>query len=263
MKRLAYLFLLIAALLTVPLLFRNPILTNIARNQIEKATGFQAAFEEIHVGLLRPVIRIRNLVLTNPPDFPHPEMLTVREVYVRYDRISLFGNNLHLEDVRLDIPRVVMIKPEGRASNIEVLTGSASKKKPAPGGTVPETQPGTPPPDQPAPGEDGGETRVEKPARTITIDRLNVKLGEMEVRQYSTGRPDPLILPVPVGLDRTFTNVTNLEDVAQQLAGELVIRSAIGVLNNLDAVLKSVTDENGKLDPRVRDQFKELKKLFR
>ncbi|MGA1531149.1 MAG: hypothetical protein ACO398_10465, partial [Kiritimatiellia bacterium] len=103
--------------------------------------------------------------------------------------------------------------------------------------------------------------------RTITIDRLNVMLGEMEVRQYLSTRPDdPVIVPVSVGLDRSFSGVTDLEPVVEDLAKELILRSSLGIFSNIDTVLDAVTDEKGNLDPRLRDhykeQFKDLKKLF-
>lgn len=258
MKRIGYILLVLVILLAIPLLFSNRIIERIAVQKIEEATGFQARFDQLDVGILRPVVRFKNLVLSNPPEFPHPEMLHVKELYVRYDRMSLLGDNVHLDEVRIDVPRIVMVKPESGKSNVELLADLASS-----GGNEATTQ--TPKAPEPAPAPTGGEPTTGEPAkreRTVTIDRLSVKLGEMEVRQYMAERPDPVIMPIPVGLDRTFTNVTDLAPVITQLSGELIFRSSIGVLSNLDTVLEAVTDEKGRLDPKLREQFKDLKKLF-
>lgn len=267
MKRIGYILIALVVLLVLPLMFSERIITRVAEQKIEEMTGFQASFDEIHVGLFRPVVRIGNLVLTNPPDFPHPEMLTIREVYVRYDWLSLFGREIHLDELRIDVPRIVMVKPEGRESNVEILTGrgggGAAPKKQEPSAPSQPSSPGTSTPSRDEAPQANKAPPSVKPPRTVTIDKLRVKLGELEVRQYSRDGREPIVVPVPVGLDRTFTNVTNVEAVMAELGGELVMRSTFGLLNNMDAVLKAVTDEKGKLDPRLREQFKDLKKLFR
>jgi uncharacterized protein involved in outer membrane biogenesis len=260
MKRIGYILLVLIILLALPLFFGKRIVERIALQKIEEATGFQASVGDVDVRILRPVVRIQNLVLSNPPEFPHPEMLHIRELYVRYDWISLFGDNLHLDEVRIDVPRIVMVKPESGKSNVELLADLASGGD----GGATTTSPDEPPPPAPAPsGEE--QPAADEPAkreRKLTIDRLNIKLGEMEVRQYMANRPDPVIMPIPVGLDSTFTDVSDLDPVITQLSGELIFRSSVGVLSNLDSVLQAVTDENGRLDPNVREQFKDLKKLF-
>lgn len=262
MKRIGYILLALAVLATIPLLFSERIISRVATQKIEEMTGLQASFDEIYVGIVRPVVRIRNLVLSNPPDFPHPEMLTVKELYVRYDWLSLFGKEIHLDELRLDVPRIVMVKPEGRASNIELLTGRGEKTPPPTSGAPPATSPA------PASGADRAPATTStpapaKPARTLTIQNLRVKLGELEVRQYGRDDQEPIVIPVPVGLDRSFSNVTNVDAVITELSGELVMRSTFGLLNNMDTVLKAVTDESGNINPRLREQFKDLKKLFR
>ncbi|HMO50720.1 MAG TPA: AsmA family protein [Kiritimatiellia bacterium] len=257
MKIISRVIIVLVVLALIPMLFSNRWLTRLAVDRIEQETGFQVAFGELHVGLLRPVIRIQDLVLSNPPDYPHPEALVVREVYVHYNRLSLLTDTIRLNELRLDVPRVVMVRPQEGGSNIEDLTRAGRSKPDSP-------QP-TPPP-APEPRTSPTEPVAAEPAKSkrhVEIDQLTVKLGEMEVRQYVPRGSEPIVMTVPIGFDRSYQNVTNVQEVGRQIAVELLARSTVGVLGNLDQVLKQVTDESGKLDANVKDQLKELRNMFR
>ncbi|MGA1530924.1 MAG: AsmA family protein, partial [Kiritimatiellia bacterium] len=231
MKRIGYILLVLIILFALPFIFGKRIVERVALQMIEEATGFRASVGDIDVRILRPVVRIQDLTLSNPPEFPYPEMLHIRELYVRYDWITLFGDNVHLDEVRIDVPRIVMVKPETGKSNVELLADLASSDD----GGVTTPSPKEPPPPAPAPAPSGEEQPIAiEPAKReqkLTIERLNIKLGEMEVRQYMANRSDPVIMPIPVGLDSTFTDVSDLDPVITQLSGELIFRSSIGVLS--------------------------------
>ncbi len=252
------LLMLIAVVL--PFVFGNRIVAGYATRAVEEATGFRVTFDDLHVGIWNPVIRLDNLTLTNPGDFPHPEALTVREAYMRYSRWSFLTDTIRLYELRLDIPRVVMVRPEQGPSNIEVLTGQTRRETPAPpppdAGQTSRPEPSQP--DKPTP-----EPVAKSRERGVVIDTFTIKLGEMELRQYMARRDQPMVLTLPVGLDRTFQNVTNIQEVAGVLAADLLVRSTVGMLGNMDQVLQAVTDDKGRLDPALRDQFRDLRKMFR
>ncbi len=277
MKRIGYILLVLVILLGLALFARKNIILRLTQwkleealgismllSDIEKDAGFQCQLDDVRVQILPagPVIIIQDLQLTNPSEFPHPQAMLVREFYVRYSWVNLFSDNLHIDEIRIDVPRIVMVKPETGKSNVELLADIASSDD----GGVTTPSPKEPPPPAPAPAPSGEEQpTANEPAKReqkLTIERLNIKLGEMEVRQYMANRSDPVIMQIPVGLDSTFTDVSDLDPVITQLSGELIFRSSIGVLSNLDTVLEAVTDENGRLDPNIREQFKDLKKLF-
>lgn len=260
-KKAILFFIIIAAIVATPFLFAGRYIKGHAEKAITQATGFQTSIGFIDVGIIRPFIHIKDAVLLNPPGFPHSELMTLKEVFIHYDRWSLFSDELRFQEVRVDIPRVVMVKPEHGESNIEVLS-DISKRSDTGRGPEPES-PDTTPPIESAP-MTGTPPAIEKKStsRAFIIDSLHIKLGEMEVRQYREGKPEPVVIPVTVGLDRTITNVKDFDDIKRSISSELLARSAVSLFSNMDTILESVTDENGRLDEDIRKQLKDLKKLF-
>lgn len=261
MKILARIILVLVVLVVAAGLLANTLIQRYAVKTIEESTGFTVTFDDIHVGLLTPVVRIENLVLSNPPGFPHPEALNLREFYVRYNPFSFLSGPPRLVEVRLDVPRVVMVKPARGESNVEILAKSMSGKK-AGGGDKPPKKDAPPAPDEKKPAPPASDEKSVQPP--LIIDRLTVRFGEMEVRQYTAGQEEPMVIPVPVGLDRTYENVTNVEEVVTRLAGELVLRSGVGLVGNLDKVMEAVKGEDGKVDKeQLKQQLKGLRDMFR
>jgi len=254
MKWIARLLILLVLAGAVLSLFSNRLITNYAVSAIEESTGFNVEVGNLDVGFLRPVVQIENLKLTNPPGFPYEEAFTVKEFYVRYDRMSLFRQNIHLEELRLDIPRVVMVNPEKGDSNVEILSKMGKKEKPVQVPGEPAPEPGK---KEPAP----GQKKIEEEKRTVSIGNLNVKLGEMEVRRYRPNQPEPAVMNVPVNLDRSYQNVTNVDSVVKQLTSELVLRSGIGLINQLGAKIN--TDGSANSDEKIKEQLEIIKSLFK
>lgn len=249
MKWIGRLVVLVVALLAAVILLADRIVARALPRWVEEQTGFGMTMDDLSIRFTRPEVRIRNLVLTNPPEFPDPEALTVREARVRYNLLSLFGEEIRIYDLRLDIPRVVMVRtPSG--SNIEAL--SRGGKQP------PETGTPAPAPEGGGTGTGGTEPAAEKPPPQIRIDAMNVKFGEMEVRTFRREGDEPSVLNVPVGLDRSFSNVTNLEQVAIQLSSELVVRSGVGLFRQLDPALNKLNENAKSAEKGIRKALEDL-----
>lgn len=247
----------IAALLALVFLLGDRIARTVLLEAIEKQTGFQADVGDISVGILRPYVRVRDLVLTNPPEFPHPDAVTLGELYARYHRLSLFRKEIHFDEIRIDVRRVVMVKPPHERSNLEVL-GRVGEKKKADDSTTtdPSSRPGSGSPSGDPSPEDASE---QEPARSIKIDRLNIKLGEVEVRQYRDTGQEPSVTMVPVNLDRTMLDVTNMQAAVRQLTSEVVVKGGIALLT---PTINEAGGQSGELIEKVKGQLKQLKGLF-
>ena len=253
MKIFSRILILLVLVTALVMLFADRLIARYVVRTVAETTGFGLTMDEFYLGVMNPVVRVKNLTLTNPASFPHDEALTVRELSLKYDRWSLLSDTIHLYDVTVDIPRVVMVRtPNG--SNFEVLSKAGKKDKPAkppPG----EGKTGTPTGDRPsAPAE---------PSRSIRIDELNVALGAMEVRQYRADQTEPSILPIEVGMERSYSNVTNVEAVAIQIGSELALRSGISLLRQLDPALKKLNEDSKSSEKAIKNTLKELKDLLR
>lgn len=256
MKLLLRIVLVLALLVLVVVWFSGRIVGGLAKTAVEQATGFGVELGDIQVNVLRPMVRISNLKLTNPAEFPHPEALTVREAGVELAWSSLFSSTVRVRNVTLDIPRVVMVRtPEG--SNLEALSKGRKKDE---AGTQEKPAPTTGP-------ESGGqpaEPAPEKPKRALLIDAMTVKFGEMEVRQYSRrAGEEPAVLTIPVNLDRSYTNVTNIEQVAAELTMELAMRSGVGLFQQLDASIKKLNEKADGKEEKIKNVINGLQEMFK
>jgi uncharacterized protein involved in outer membrane biogenesis len=259
MKIVARILLVLVALLAIISFFGNRLISRAAIKAVEDSTGFKVRFDKVDVGIMRPVVQIENMILTNPPDFPHDEALQVKEFYVRYNRLSLLTRHIHLYELILDVPRVVMVKPESGDSNIEILSKMGKREE------KPASKPSEKPADQKKTDGAGetGHKAEEKPPYVISVDKLNVKFGEMEVRSYRRKNEEPAIMNVPVHLDQTYNNVTNIHDIATQLTSALLIKSGIGFLNQLHGKMKKEDGKPDKVSEEVRKGIQTIKSLFK
>lgn len=256
MKTIKYLLLILFALLLVPVFFGDRLARRFAEREITARTGLPVQIESLQVGLIKPILHLRNAVVGNPPGFPVPDALKVRELYVDYDRSTLLSRDIRLRELRLDVPLVVYVKPEEGPGNLERLGGAGASKKEEPGGSTDSTETSTT--SHPTPKDEASEPRTK---RNVQIDELRFKLGEVEIRQYRAGR-EPTLIRLPVDMERSISNVTNLEQTIQQLAAEVALYAGVGMLK--DSFEKG-KGKDGKDDPigQIKSQFDAIKGLFK
>ncbi len=80
------LFLLAVVLVVIFFLSLDTILRLITENRIRAQTGMEAEIGKFHLGLLEPVIEIKDLRLYNPANFGGTPFLNIPEIHVEYDR---------------------------------------------------------------------------------------------------------------------------------------------------------------------------------
>lgn len=133
LKWLAGLVLLIVVLVVVFLLSLDTILRVVAVHNIRTQTGMEAEIGTFHLGLLEPVVTIRDLKLHNPPSFGGTPFLSIPEIHVEYDRDALAKNQIHLTLVRFNLGELDIVKNEAGETNLLSL-GVALPKKSKKGG---------------------------------------------------------------------------------------------------------------------------------
>jgi uncharacterized protein involved in outer membrane biogenesis len=135
LKWLAGITLVLIALAVVFLLSLDTILRVTAENRIRAQTGMDAEIGKFHVGLLEPVMTIKDLKIHNPPAFGGTPFLTIPEIHIEYDREALLKNQLHFTLVRFNLAELVIVKNEAGQTNLFALgVGVPLASKPAPDG---------------------------------------------------------------------------------------------------------------------------------
>ena len=127
--------LLVAVLIVVLFLSLDTILRVTAENRIRAQTGMDAEIGKFHVGLLEPVMTIKDFKVHNPPAFGGTPFLTISEIHIEYDRDALLKNQLHFTLVRFNLAELDIVKNESGQTNLFALgVGVPLPSKPAPDG---------------------------------------------------------------------------------------------------------------------------------
>ncbi|MDZ4200254.1 MAG: AsmA family protein, partial [Kiritimatiellia bacterium] len=195
------LLLIVLGLALLPLLLRDfwvpPLATRMAR---EKA-GLNIRIGSMRTGILRPTFDVRGMSLDNPPDSQEPEAFRVDRMRIAADWTGLFGRELHIRDIRMELPHLTLIRDAEGKTNFERI--GEALKRPDLTRPKPDAKPGSPEksPKQPASG---------RKSRPYRIDQLTVRIGD--VRLLSTA-PDGTVTTnvYPLRVDQTFTDVTDLQ----------------------------------------------------
>jgi len=257
MKKIIRNILIVVVLLVVGLLVaRNTLIKTVARKVIQQATGFDLELGGVRAGLWSQSFEIRDLKLINPEDFPEATALEINRMFASYEIRSFFADEVHLHEVVLDIPRMVVVQKEDGESNIQRLSQAGQGKKE--GEQKPEAKPGE---KQPA------EPKAEKPARKFRIDTLTLKLGTVEMHKYVQGQDKPEIQVHDLKVDRTYTNIRDPKQMATILAMAMVEGVGVQAFKDIGKALQNNQgdlDKTGKeLEKAAKGVGESLKGLFK
>jgi hypothetical protein len=128
-KWLLRLFILGVVLLVVFLLSLDSLLRVLVVHNIRAQTGMEAEIGKFHLGLLEPVVTIKDLKLRNPPAFGGTPFLDIPEIHVEYDRDALAKNRIHLTLLRFNLGELDIVKNADGQTNLFALGVQLPAKK--------------------------------------------------------------------------------------------------------------------------------------
>ena len=198
MKRLLKWFiglvLLVVVLVVVFFLSLDNILRVVMENRIRAQTGMDAEIGKFHLGLLEPVITIKDFKIHNPPDFGGTPFLNIKEIHVEYDRDALAERRIHLTLMRFNLGELDIVKNEAGQTNLFSLGVAVSSEGAKSGGKELE------------------EFRKQTGLEFTGIDVLNVSVGEARFIDLGNPRNDRT---QKIGIDNLVVkNVKSPADLA-------------------------------------------------
>ena len=235
------------------LMARNAIIKSAATKAVREATGFDLEVGGISANLLSSTFEIKDLKLINPEDFPEATAIDFKRMFVAYDLKSFFTDEVHLREVVLDIPRMVVVQKEDGDSNLTRLSEAGQGKEE-------EKEP------EAKPGEKKPEEKAEKPARKFRIDTLTLKFGTVEMHTYVQGQGNPQVQVHDLNFDRTYTDIRDTTQLATIFAMAMVEGVGAQAFKGLGKILdenEGDLDKTGKdIERSVKDLGNQLKGLF-
>jgi uncharacterized protein involved in outer membrane biogenesis len=214
MKRFVITFvILLVVLVVVAVLGRNQLVKYGAPIVAKLAANIDLAIGNANIGLPETQAGLNQITIGNPAGFPDEPMISVPEVYVDYTIGGLMGDTTHLEELRLHVDRILIVRNKDGKINVKELL--------PPSEDTPD-QPGRPGP----PGEPEGPPR-------FRIDSLSLKIGDVVYRDYTFG-DTPREQTFALNIDEQHANVTSAGGIAALIVGKALMNSSLSALANLD-----------------------------
>ncbi len=208
MKKLSRIGLIVLALTVLLIVGRNQVIKVAVEKGARIATGLDLEVKKFDIGLMSTHIGIKELSLLNPEGFPKEAMFYAPEIFVDYHLGDMLKGKVHLESVRLDFDKFVIVKNKEGLSNLEALKPKEDDMKAS---------------DQKK--EDQVGKKKEKPPE-IQIDRLSLKVGTLIYKDYSKGR-EPEVKEFKVNISEEFKGVTNVQAVLGLIATKALAKTTL------------------------------------
>jgi len=171
---------------------------------VEIVTGLRLGTGGFSVGILKPVVRIKDLRLYNPKGFEDPVMVDAPEIYIDYVPLSFISGRIHLNEVRFNMAEFTVVKNRDGKLNLDSLKSASSRKQAKPG-----------------------------KAPQIKIDKLTLKIGKAVYKDYSSV-PTPLVKEFNISIDETFTNIEDLTTLVSLIVVRALTKTTIASMANFD-----------------------------
>jgi uncharacterized protein involved in outer membrane biogenesis len=189
------LLLLAVVLAVIFFLSLDSILRVIIQHNIRSQTGMDAEIGKFHLGLLEPVVEIKDLRIHNPPAFAGTPFLNIPEIHIEYDRAALKRNEIHITLLRFNLGELDVVKSADGQTNLlsfglQLPTKEAAAK---------------------SSGTDLAEFKKQTGMEFKGIDCLNVSVGQFKYLDLQNQSNN---LEQKIGLENcVITNVTSLADL--------------------------------------------------
>lgn len=205
MKWVLRILLLLLIVLAVLYAFRNQVLKSVMAFAIQKEVGLELVIGAVDWNVGEGSIRIQDLSLMNPPDFPEEAMIDAPEVEVDYDARDILSGNFHLGRIYLHIREFLIVRRQGGGFNISALKFEDGKDEEAA------------PAEEEAPEEDGMQ---------FQIDILEYRLGTITYKDYFAAH-EPVVQTFKANLHERYEDITGLDSVVAILLTKALTHGSI------------------------------------
>lgn len=216
MKKLVWKILaVLVALVVILFLARNFIARKAVEIGAEKITGFPLVIGSIDLGLFSSKVDVRDLKLMNPSEFSEKTFVDMPQLYIDYRLASMMSGAPHVNDMRINIKQLIVVKNDKGETNAQKLKSVVSSGK---------------------------------SSSKYYVDTLRIHVGTVTVKDFS--RPKPTERNISLNVDATYKNISDSTDITRLVL--LTVMSQvrlpeIGInTEDLKKNLGDVTNQAGK-----------------
>jgi len=244
----------LVAVILILALAKDIIIKTSVEKGVKHVTGLQLNLKGLKVGVIKTLIDIKGLTLFNPPGYKDEIMVEIPEIYVDYDLPAILKGKIHLEEMRLNVKELIVVKNEKGDLNLNSLKSVQEQKED----------------EKPKEEEKIKKEGKEKgKAPEMQIDILELKVGKVVYKDYSKGKP-PSTKEFNINLDKKYTNITDPQALVNLIVGQALANTAIATivdfdLKGLQGVLpggvKAVEKTAGETLKKTAGELKKILKL--
>ena len=203
----------VVLLVLIALLFagKNLIAKTAITSSVKAVTGLKLDMSSVEVGIMNTLIGISHMKLYNPPGYTDKVMLDMPEIYIDYNLGSFLKRKAHLEEIRIDLKELTVIKDKQGNLNIDALKVVKDEK-----GAKKEE-----------------EKEKAKKKTEIKIDMLDLKIGKVAYKDFSKGKK-PMVYEFNINHHEKYRNITDINELAKLILTKAIIETNIANLANID-----------------------------
>jgi len=213
MFRITFIFIIVVVILFAG---KNMVAKVVVEQGVQAALGLPLKIKKFDIGASH--VGITELNLFSPAGFSNEVMFHAPEIFVDYNFGDLLKGKIHLEDIRLDFDKFVIVKNKEGQTNIDALRPKKKEAQPK------ETT------------KDEGGSKKKGKAPKIQIDHLSLKIGKVIYKDYSKDKLT--IKEFTVNISEEMNDVTDLKLLASTIATKAIAKAALNTLVdfNMDAL---------------------------
>lgn len=228
---------------------RNAIVKAVIESSVKSATGLDLIVGKVNIDFKNTKVGINQLQIKNPKGFEDALMLNVPEVLVNFELKELMNKVMHLEEVRLHIDQLVIVKNKEGVLNLSAF----SMKQNEQGTSKPATKESV-----------AKDEKTEAPIKSIKIDSVFIKLGKIVYKDYSQGTT-PKIKEFNANIEETMQNVTDVAAVFAMIAQKAMLKIGMSDLIGFDVnqLKGQYQDEAQKALQDIQNEAEAVQKSFK
>ncbi len=213
-------------------LFRQPLMIRGMTWALQRSSGATVEVGAAAVDPWRGRMTLRDVRLINPPAWPSPADVRVREIRMQYDWRSLRSDVIRFSEVVIDVERMdvrvdsqtlydLQRRAVRRPSRPTVTPAPAPQPSSTEGAADSRAAPGRADAWPLTGARRQGRSSPQSAQRSIVIDSLTLRLGQLMVEEAFLHEWEPIVVPYTLNWEATFSQVDDLDRLLLRLTREL------------------------------------------
>ena len=250
MKKAGIIFGAVVLVFVVLNLTKNMIAKTSIENGVRLATGLDLEIESMDVGFLKTYVGIKGLKLHNPDGYPDPIMVDFPDIYVDYDLGAILKKDIHLEQIRIHLKELTIVKNKNGDVNLNELKSIAEGSKKSSASKEEKAF---------------SEKKTASEIPPVRIDELLLKVDRVVYKDYSRGTLK--VRNIDINLDERYENITDVEKLVNLIVLKTLMSAGLmniaglavdEIRGQVSDLLAGVSDLTGEALGDVTEMLKDV-----